>query len=166
MLEQLATGQHGVAAELVPVAVVPVLVVVLAAVAGVVVVLKLPSFHWQLWWAGLQWAGPQLRQPRMVPQLGCLFVVEVVAVAVESAVVVAVVAKFAVVVAIVANVGQDRRRLSQPVDRVAAAAPALAERQLPRLQQLRRQRLDARALQARPRQLLAANGPASQPPVI
>ena len=94
----------------------------------------------------------------MLPQLGCLFVVEVVAVAVESAVVVAVVAKFAVVVAVVANVGQDRRRLSQPVDRVAAA---LAEQQLLRLQQLR---LDARA-QAR-QQLLAANGPASQPPVI
>ena len=49
-LEQLATEQHGVAAgpEPVLVAVVPVLVVVLAAVAGVVVVLKLPSFHWQL----------------------------------------------------------------------------------------------------------------------
>ena len=91
--------------------------------------------------------------------MGCLFVVEVVAVAVESAVVVAVVAKFAVVVAVVANVGQDRRRLSQPVDRVAAA---LAERQLLHVQQLRR--LDARA-QAR-QQLLAANGPASQPPVI
>lgn len=97
----------------------------------------------------------------MVPQLECLFVAEVVAVAVESAVVVAVVAKFAVVVAVVANVCQDRRRLSQPVDRVAAAA--LAERQLLRLQQLR-QLLDARA-QAR-QQLLAANGPASQPPVI
>jgi len=89
----------------------------------------------------------------MLPQLGCLFVVEVVAVAVESAVVVAVVAKFAVVVAIVANVGQDL------LDRVAAA---LAERQL-LLGQLRR-RLGARA-QAR-QQLLAANGPASQPPVI
>ena len=50
-LEQLATEQHGVAAGPGPVlvAVVPVLVVVvLAAVAGVVVVLKLPSFHWQL----------------------------------------------------------------------------------------------------------------------
>ena len=92
--------------------------------------------------------------------MGCLFVVEVVAVAVESAVVVAVVAKFAVVVAVVAIVGQDRlHRLSQPVDRVAAA---LAERQLLHVQQLRR--LDARA-QAR-QQLLAANGPASQPPVI
>lgn len=94
--------------------------------------------------------------------MGCLFVVEVVAVAVESAVVVAVVAKFAVVVAVVAIVGQDRlHRLSQPVDRVAAA---LAVRQLLRLQQLQRQRLDARA-QAR-RDLLVANGPASQPPVI
>ena len=102
----------------------------------------------------------------MVPQLwGCLFVVEVVAVVVESAVVVAAVAKFAVAVAVVAIVGQDPRprRLSQPVDRVAAAL-ALAVRQLPRLQQLRRQRLGARA-QAR-RELLAANGPASQPPVI
>lgn len=99
----------------------------------------------------------------MVPQLECLFVVEVVAVAVESAVVVAVVAKFAVVVAVVAIVCQDRlHRLSQPVDRVAAAA--LAERQLLRLQQLRQRRLDARA-QAR-QELLAANGPASQPPVI
>ena len=98
----------------------------------------------------------------MVPQLECLFVVEVVAVAVESAVVVAVVAKFAVVVAVVAIVCQDRlHRLSQPVDRVAAA---LAVRQLLRLQQLRQRRLDARA-QAR-RELLAANGPASQPPVI
>ena len=100
----------------------------------------------------------------MVPQLwGCLFVVEVVAVVVESAVVVAAVAKFAVVVAVVAIVGQDLRlhRLSQPVDRVAAA---LAVRQLLRLQQLQRQRLGARA-QAR-RELLAANGPASQPPVI
>jgi len=50
VLEQLATEQHGVAAGPVPVAVVPVVVVVvvLAAVAGVVVVLKLPSFHWQL----------------------------------------------------------------------------------------------------------------------
>lgn len=49
MLEQLATEQHGVAAGPVLVAVVPVVaVVVLAAVAGVVVVLKLPSFHWQL----------------------------------------------------------------------------------------------------------------------
>lgn len=97
----------------------------------------------------------------MVPQLECLFVAEVVAVAVESAVVVAVVAKFAVVVAVVAIVCQDRlHRLSQPVDRVAAA---LAVRQLLRLQQLR-QLLDARA-QAR-QQLLAANGPASQPPVI
>ena len=51
-LEQLATGQHGVAAGPVLVAVGPVVglvvVVVLAAVAGVVVVLKLPSFHWQL----------------------------------------------------------------------------------------------------------------------
>lgn len=51
-LEQLATEQHGVAAGPGPVlvAVVPelVVVVVLAAVAGVVVVLKLPSFHWQL----------------------------------------------------------------------------------------------------------------------
>ena len=50
-LEQLATEQHGVAAGPGPVlvAVVPELVVVvLAAVAGVVVVLKLPSFHWQL----------------------------------------------------------------------------------------------------------------------
>ena len=94
--------------------------------------------------------------------MGCLFVVEVVAVAVESAVVVAVVAKFAVVVAVVAIVGQDRlHRLSQPVDRVAAA---LAVRQLLRLQQLHAQRLDARA-QAR-RDLLVANGPASQPPVI
>ena len=94
--------------------------------------------------------------------MGCLFVVEVVAVAVESAVVVAVVAKFAVVVAVVAIVGQDRlHRLSQPVDRVAAA---LAVRQLLRLQQLQRQRLDARA-QAR-RDLPVANGPASQPPVI
>lgn len=101
----------------------------------------------------------------MVPQLwGCLFVVEVVAVVVESAVVVAAVAKFAVVVAVVAIVGQDRlHRLSQPVDRVAAAL-ALAVRQLLRLQQLQRQRLGARA-QAR-RELLAANGPASQPPVI
>lgn len=98
----------------------------------------------------------------MVPQLECLFVVEVVAVAVESAVVVAVVAKFAVVVAVVAIVCQDRlHRLSQPVDRVAAA---LAVRQLLRLQQLRQRRLDARA-QAR-QELLAANGPASQPPVI
>ena len=98
----------------------------------------------------------------MVPQLECLFVVEVVAVAVESAVVVAVVAIFAVVVAVVAIVCQDRlHRLSQPVDRVAAA---LAVRQLLRLQQLRQRRLDARA-QAR-RELLAANGPASQPPVI
>ena len=94
--------------------------------------------------------------------MGCLFVVEVVAVAVESAVVVAVVAKFAVVVAVVAIVGQDRlHRLSQPVDRVAAA---LAVQQLLRLQQLRQRRLDARA-QAR-RDLLVANGPASQPPVI
>lgn len=92
--------------------------------------------------------------------LECLFVVEVVAVAVESAVVVAVVVKFAVVVAVVANVGQDRHRLSQPVDRVAAA---LAVRQL--LQQLRRQRLDARA-HARQELLVVANGPASQPPVI
>lgn len=98
----------------------------------------------------------------MVPRLECLFVVEVVAVAVESAVVVAVVAKFAVVVAVVAIVCQDRlHRLSQPVDRVAAA---LAVRQLLRLQQLRQRRLDARA-QAR-QELLAANGPASQPPVI
>lgn len=98
----------------------------------------------------------------MVPQLECLFVVEVVAVVVESAVVVAVVAKFAVVVAVVAIVCQDRlHRLSQPVDRVAAA---LAVRQLLRLQQLRQRRLDARA-QAR-QELLAANGPASQPPVI
>ena len=99
----------------------------------------------------------------MVPQLECLFVVEVVAVAVESAVVVAVVAIFAVVVAVVAIVCQDRlHRLSQPVDRVAAA---LAVRQLLRLQQLQRQRrLDART-QAR-QELLAANGPASQPPVI
>ena len=98
----------------------------------------------------------------MVPQLECLFVVEVVAVAVESAVVVAVVAIFAVVVAVVAIVCQDRlHRLSQPVDRVAAA---LAVRQLLRLQQLRQRRLDARA-QAR-QELLAANGPASQPPVI
>ena len=98
----------------------------------------------------------------MVPQLECLFVVEVVAVAVESAAVVAVVAKFAVVVAVVAIVCQDRlHRLSQPVDRVAAA---LAVRQLLRLQQLRQRRLDARA-QAR-QELLAANGPASQPPVI
>jgi len=98
----------------------------------------------------------------MVLQLECLFVVEVVAVAVESAVVVAVVAKFAVVVAVVAIVCQDRlHRLSQPVDRVAAA---LAVRQLLRLQQLRQRRLDARA-QAR-QELLAANGPASQPPVI
>ena len=52
MLEQLATGQHGVAAGPVLVAVGPVVglvvVVVLAAVAGVVVVLKLLSFHWQL----------------------------------------------------------------------------------------------------------------------
>lgn len=52
MLEQLATEQHGVAAGPVLVAVGPVVglvvVVVLAAVAGVVVVLKLPSFHWQL----------------------------------------------------------------------------------------------------------------------
>ena len=53
-LEQLATGQHGVVAGPGPVlvAVVPVVglvvVVVLAAVAGVVVVLKLPSSHWQL----------------------------------------------------------------------------------------------------------------------
>ena len=52
MLEQLATEQHGVAAGPVLVAVGPVVglvvVAVLAAVAGVVVVLKLPSFHWQL----------------------------------------------------------------------------------------------------------------------
>ena len=52
MLEQLATEQHGVAAGPVLVAVGPVVglvvVVVLVAVAGVVVVLKLPSFHWQL----------------------------------------------------------------------------------------------------------------------
>jgi len=52
VLEQLATEQHGVAAGPVLVAVGPVVglvvVVVLAAVAGVVVVLKLQSFHWQL----------------------------------------------------------------------------------------------------------------------
>ena len=55
-LEQLATEQHGVAAEPGLVAVGPgpvvgpavVPVVVLVAVAGVVVVLKLQSFHWQL----------------------------------------------------------------------------------------------------------------------
>ena len=53
-LEQLATEQHGVAAGPVAVgpgpAVVPAVVpvVVLVAVAGVVVVLKLQSFHWQL----------------------------------------------------------------------------------------------------------------------
>ena len=53
-LEQLATVQHGVAAGPGPVAVGPgpvvgpVVPVVLVAVAGVVVVLKLQSFHWQL----------------------------------------------------------------------------------------------------------------------
>ena len=51
-LEQLATGQHDVAAGLVVVVpgpvVVPVGLVVLVAVAGVVVVLKLQSFHWKL----------------------------------------------------------------------------------------------------------------------
>lgn len=87
---------------------------------------------------------------------GCLFVAEVVAVAVVFAVVVAVVAKFAVVVAIVAIEGQDR--LSQPGQLEVAHWQQLLRPQ--------RQQLAGRLRQGLPRRVLAASFPASQPPVI
>lgn len=92
---------------------------------------------------------------------GWLLVVEVVAVAVGSAVVVAVVAIFVVVV--IATEGQGRLLLpveGRPLRPQLRPPAGLVRVVLVRLVVVRRRLLGLQ------QQLLAANGPASQPPVI